>query len=341
MRKSVRYLLHFLLVVFITLVAANLNLIGYGISQLKGQLHIINNTIPVDEALKSKNLNDDQKRKLLLIREIKKFAVDSLALNPSENYTTFYDQHNKPVLWIVTACPPYQLKSYQWRFPVIGYVSYKGFFEKEKGIPNFLKLKKQGYDVDLSPVSAWSTLGFFKDPVLSNFLKRDDGRIAELIIHELTHGTIYNASSVDYNENLATFIGEQGAVRFLQFKFGYDSKQLSDYMHYKTDEERYAEYMAKGSVRLDSLYKSFTDDMTVRIKDSLKKSVITSIMQQLDTIQFYNRARYYFDFNKMPLPNNTDFMINNTYRGMQRGFENKLNGLHGDLRKFIAVQKNS
>jgi predicted aminopeptidase len=321
------------------LTITNIKLIGYGISQLQGQLRIINGTISVSEALQSQELNAQQKEKLKLIEEIKKFTVDSLGLKPTNNYTTFYNQHNKPILYVITACKPFELTSYYWTFPLIGAVTYKGFFEKEKAQPDLEKLKKAGYDADLSPVSAWSTLGFFKDPVLSNFLKRDEGKLAELIIHELTHFTIYNKSSVEYNENLATFIGEQGAIQFITSKYGQQSLQLKNYLNYKADEELYSDHMVNGATRLDSLYKSFKPNDSIGFKIKCKKELIADIMQSLNKLPFNDKKRYFFDSTKTPLPNNTDFMVNATYRSMQGYFTGKMIAMHVDLKRFIFLFK--
>lgn len=339
MNDTRKYLKHFLFTILIILIITNIELIGYGISQLQGQLKIINGTISVHDALQSRELSKQQKQRILLIEEIKKFTVDSLGLNPTDNYNTFYNQHNKPVLFVITACQPFALRSYFWSFPVIGAVSYKGFFEKEKAQPELDKLKKAGYDVDLSPVSAWSTLGYFNDPILSNFLKRDEGKLAELIIHELTHFTIYNKSSVEYNENLATFIGEQGAIQFLTSKYGAQSIQLKNYLNYKADEELYSDHMVEGANRLDSLYKSFASKDDVNIKTKLKVQLIADIMQSLNTLPFNDKKRYYFDSIKTPLPNNTDFMVNATYRSMQGYFTGKMKAMNVDLKRFIFLFK--
>ena len=339
MNDTKKFLRHFLLIIFTILIFTKIELISYGVSQLRGQLKIINGTIPVEEALKSNEFNEKQKQKLLLIAEIKKFTVCALGFNPTNNYNTFYNQHNQPILFIITACNPFELKSYYWNFPVIGAVSYKGFFEKEKATPDIIKLRKAGYDVDLSPVSAWSTLGYFKDPVLSNFLKRDEGKLAELIIHELTHFTIYNKSSVEYNENLATFVGEQGAVQFLTARYGEQSAQLNNYLNQKADEELYSDHMLNGATRLDSLYKSFDLKESVSQKEKLKKQLIADIINSLNALPFKDKKRFYFDSTKTPLPNNTDFMINATYRSMQDYFAGKKKVMNVDLKRFIFLLK--
>ncbi|MBA3901938.1 MAG: aminopeptidase, partial [Bacteroidetes bacterium] len=208
----------------------NFSLVGYGFSQLKGQLAILLNTQPIEEVLADPAFPDSLKTKLILIQEIRAFAVDSIGINPSENYTTFYDQKGKDILWVLTACEPYELKAYEWTFPLLGAVQYKGFFDLEKGKKEEEKILNSGLDGGLGRVGAWSTLGFFKDPVLSNMLAYEDGNLANLIIHELTHGTLFVKGDVEFNENLANFIGDQGAIRFLKQRYGEESAELKEYL---------------------------------------------------------------------------------------------------------------
>ncbi|MEP7170043.1 MAG: aminopeptidase [Bacteroidota bacterium] len=115
--KTFRKILKLLLILLIILLIWNGKLISYGIDQLKGQLRIVMRAKPIEEVLKNPKLRPDHKRKLLLIGEIKKFAVDSLGLKETDNYTTFYNQYDKPVLWVLTASEPFALKAYQWYFP--------------------------------------------------------------------------------------------------------------------------------------------------------------------------------------------------------------------------------
>jgi predicted aminopeptidase len=339
--KKLRSILKWLL--FLLLIAAlwNYKLIYYGIGQLRGQLHIVMNAKPIDQILTSANLSADNKRKLLLIAEIKQFAIDSIGLKKSENYTTFYDQENKPALWVLTACEPFSLKAYQWYFPLLGNVSYKGFFIKDNGEKEMLELKKKGYDTDLSPTGGWSTLGWFKDPVMSNFLKRPDAIIAETIIHELTHATVYLKSSVDYNENLATFVGEKGAEKFLAYKYGSLSKELDNYGHYKSDEELYGKLLIKGSGMLDSLYRSFeTKNIPGNQKIFLKYKLISQILLEINNTSFYKKEYYHFDFTKDTLPNNTYFMETLRYRKKQDDFEKMFQLKCGsNLKTFISLIK--
>lgn len=309
MKKAFRYLFYLLLFALSCIVIwaiFNWSLVSYGLGQLQGQLQIVRKARPLEEVLLDKDFPDSLKAKIRFVDVIAHFASDSLGLKRSENYTTLYDQRNKPLLWVITASEKYKFKAYQWHFPVLGNVSYKGFFDYEKGAIEDSLLQIDGYDTDYGEVSAWSTLGWFKDPILSNMLRRSDGQLAELIIHEMTHATVYLKSNVDLNENLASMIGEEGAVRFLTSHFGKESKQLEDYLFRKADYDLFSKQMLLARDQLDSLYKTF-GNLPVNQKEKLKSEMIVKIVSSLDTVSFHNKKRYSSLF-EMRKPNNAYFM---------------------------------
>lgn len=341
MKKSIKHVLAFTLLVVLLIALYQYKLVIYGLQQLKGQMHIICNARDVNECLNDATVPDSIKQKLLLIGEIRRYAVDSLGLKDSKNYTTLYDQQSKPVLWVLTACEPFAMKAYEWNFPLLGAVSYKGFFDKEIGLPEEAKLKAIFYDTEYSPVSAWSTLGWFRDPVLSNMLKRKEGQIAELIIHELTHATVYLPSNVDYNENLATFVGEQGAIRFLTYKYGADATQTLNYQHYKADETVFGSYMVNACAHLDSVYQSINTNLSFRDKLKIKYNTITEIVLGINQLTLYNKQRYAFSFPGDHLPNNSWFLSYRRYRVNQNDFDAQLkNKYSGKLEGFIGMLRN-
>lgn len=253
----------------------------YGISQGKGQVNIVWNARPLEEVFNDASISDSVKQKLKLVLEIKQFAIDSLGINTSKNYSAFYDQTNQSKLLTISACEPFSFKAKEWRFPFLGTVSYKGFFDKEKAQKEISKLKQQGYDLDVYVPSGWSTLGWFKDPILSSMLRKNTGDLANLIIHELTHGTLYVKNNVTFNENLASFIGDKGAEQFLVHKFGIHSKAYIDYEQSKTDEKIYNEYILKSTARLDSLYhllgRGNSEEDTRREKKLLIKEIVVGV----------------------------------------------------------------
>jgi predicted aminopeptidase len=313
----------------------------YGLLQLKGQLHIINNTQPITEILSDNTTPDSVKQKLLLINEIKQFAVASLGLKNTDNYTSYYDQQGKPVLWVLTVAPPFKVENYQWDYPFLGKLSYKGFFEKERGIKEKQEFEQKGFDADLSPTGGWSTLGWFKDPVLSNMLKRSEGSLAELIIHELTHATLYIKGNVEFNENLATFIGEKGAEQFLAFKYNNDSTALIKYLHRRHDEKVLGEYILQSMDTLKNLYNSFNaSQLSIKEMYNLKFEKIAGIMQGVSDLPLYNKKRYEWDFTTKTLPDNTYFLSYSNYRKSQTEMESVFkDSAASDLKQFIEYYK--
>ena len=320
-------------------------LVSYGWMQGRGQLRILWNTKPVTDVLSDPAYPDSLKRRLHLIREIKRFTVDSLGLDESGSYESFYDQGSKPILWVITGAEPYRLVAKQWHFPVLGTFSYKGFFEKDRADSTVAELKRDGFDTRIGEVSAWSTLGFLDDPVLSSFLNRSEGQLAELIIHELTHGTLFVKNNLDYNENLADFVGEYGALWFLARKYGRTSVQYRDYLATNVFYERYDGHILRGTRTLDSLYRTFKPGVPVAVKEKLKWQAIAQIVNSADTLtdeRSQTRARSVKKRrpDKLNLPNNAYFMGYLTYRNQQNRFRQEFeNRFRGNFRAYMTYLK--
>lgn len=304
-----------LLLFFTAVILWQGKVILYGIGQLKGQLHIVNNAIEVSTVIENQATPDSIRKKLLFIEDVRRYAMDSLSLKNSDNYTTYYDQQDKPAIWVITACEPFRMKAYEWKFPFLGSLSYKGYFIKEKGYPEVQRLRRAGYDVEYNPAGGWSTLGWFRDPILSRMLRRNEGQLAELIIHELTHATIYISSDVDFNENLATFVGEKGAEKFLRQRYGVSSIQYQQYINELHDEQLFGEFMVKACKELDAFYQQMPDTISLKEKFLMKYRKIADMVQGIDQLDLKHPERYHYNLPKEKLPDNTFFMSYQRYRG--------------------------
>ncbi len=315
------------------------DLVSYGYMQAKGQIQILWNTKPVTEVLQDPTLPDSLKQRLQLIGEIKKFAIDSLGLDSSESYTTFYDQKGKPILWVLTACERFQMKPKEWRFPVIGTFAYKGFFDNARAQAEEKAFIDQGFDTQINEVSAWSTLGFFKDPILSSMLYRGEGSLANLIIHEMTHGTLFVKDNLELNENLASFVGDYGAIRFLTAKYGKDSPQLEKYEFRKQYNDALSQHIVRGAHQLDSLYQNFPPSLTTAQKDTLKMASIKHIVISSDTLLGGVIGKKY-PWRSKKLPNNAFFIGYLTYHSQQNQFQKEFQTqFKGDFRKYLSHLK--
>lgn len=317
-------------------IVAQWDLVTYGIRQASGQLHIIWNAKPVEEFLNDPAFPDSLKAKVHLVARVRRFAIDSLGLKDTRNYRTLYDQKGEEVMWVVMASEPFRLKAKEWDFPVIGSVPYKGFFDREEAINLRDELVREGWDVNIRNPGGWSTLGWFTDPILSEMLERSEGDLANLIIHEMSHATIFVKDSIDFNENLATFIGDRGAERFLLSAYGAHSDEYVTYMNEDRDYILFTDHMLRGAVMLDSLYQTFDANDPVEKKSALKREAIERIVQDLDTLSLSSDAPKPSQRFAERLPNNAYFLNFIRYQSKQDIFQEELEKqFGGDLRAYI------
>ncbi|HEX9957495.1 MAG TPA: aminopeptidase [Fibrella sp.] len=333
-----------LLLILLALGVWQRELVSYGYMQAKGQLNIMFNTRPVTELLADPTYPDSLKGKIRLIQEIKQFAQDSLGLDPSENFTTYHDQQGKPLMWVLVGSDRYALKPVDYEIPLLGTFSYKGFFDRKRLLSADSSLQRAGYDTRINEVAAYSTLGFFRDPILSSMLKRTEGSLAELIIHELTHGTLFIKDALEYNENLADFVGEYGADRFMAQKYGRESVPYRNYLATKAFYDRFDEHILRGTKQLDSVYSVFKPSTPVPVKETMKWKTIETIMTTSDTLtdDRVNHSGKRRVWMKTDLPNNAYFVGFLTYRKQQNRFKNEfVTQFDGDFARYLTHLKNT
>lgn len=303
--------------------------------QSYGQIFILMNTETFEEYASENQLTEKQKQGLALINEIKKYSVDKLNYTPTKNFTTIYDQNDAPILWVITASEKYRIEPYYWKFPVVGKVSYKGFFDKQKAIVAKNKLVCEGYDVDLRSVSAWSTLGWFSDPVLSSMLNRSKGHLCNLIFHELFHATFYAKSSVDFNENLASFIAHKATQQFLEN----DTIELKKYLESYDDHKIIDVHISgkvKGVIRFYDSISEFNESQ----KNLLKLQNLTIISLSFNGLKLADPKRIKPIQNNILEFKNAWFVDFGQYNSMQDSLEGVFNKIYqADLTKMVQSLK--
>ncbi|MCK6618214.1 MAG: aminopeptidase [Cyclobacteriaceae bacterium] len=327
------------LIAAVALFIAYYELIGYGVRQGIGQLNIVWKARPISEVLADDQFPDSLKQKLRLVQAVRQFAIDSLGLKDTKNYSTLYDQKGEEILWVVTACEPFRLVEKQWEFPVLGAVPYKGFFNKELALKEKAKLEEAGWDVNIRNPGGWSTLGWFTDPILSKMLERNEGDLASLIIHEMVHATIFVKDSVDFNENLASFIGDRGAEQFLIHHFGNNSKEYQRFLSEDREFRAYADHMLRGCDYLDSVYRAIAN-YPLNEKIEAKHSAIAHIINTSDSLAFTTFSRPTVLYGSK-LPNNAYFMSFKRYQARQDIFWTEWkNTFRGNLKQYILHLSN-
>lgn len=334
--KKISYIFLLLIISFL---AINYELIVYGISQGIGQLEIVRNAKPNAEVLIDPTFPDSLKTNLRLVDDIKKYAFDSLGINYSDNYSKVYDQKGKELMFVVTGCQPFKLEPKEWKFPLIGTFSYKGFFDEEKAKRLEKELADEGLDANVRTAGGWSTLGWFQDPILSNMLADDEADFTELIIHELTHGTLFVKDSVRFNENLATFIGVKGTERYLTQKYGKGNEILKVYREKWENRIKLSDHILNGALYLDEIYNTMDEGLPIEEKQKIKQSSINNILNAIDTLDLKNKERYIAYYRKLK-PNNTFFMSYLRYKGDYALLEEVLLvNYQGDIKKMLEDYK--
>jgi predicted aminopeptidase len=228
----------------------------YLVKQAEGQLHILLTQRPLEDVLADPDVPASRKEKIRLVRDVKEFGEREIGLSVSSNYTRFYDTGGRPVSWLVSASAKHRFENHTWWFPVVGTVPYKGFFRRADAVAEARALEADGYDVQLTPVAAYSTLGYFADPVLSTMAEYPDEELAALILHELTHGTVYLAGDTNFNEKLASFVGWQGALEFARRRHGIESEAYARTVEALAREEERARRSRELFEKLDQFYRS-------------------------------------------------------------------------------------
>jgi predicted aminopeptidase len=203
----------------------------------------------VDEA-------DKNRRFVEQVQDIRRYAKEELGLNLGRNYTRYVKIDRDYLAAVVSACAADSFTRHEWKYPVVGAMPYKGFFKVEDARRERAKLEKKGLDVWIRGVDAFSTLGWFRDPLYSYMRDYPPNRLADLIIHESLHATVFIKGQSQFNEELAEFVGSEGARMYTESRYGADSAEYRDMLADEADNKRYVIFIQELIRELNELYES-------------------------------------------------------------------------------------
>jgi len=201
-----------------TLSLAAIALIGasaggcYILESAQGQLELMSKREPIARVIDRPATPPAVRSQLKAVSAIREFASRELRLPDNGSYRSYADVGRPYVVWNVVAAPEFSVDAKQWCFPVVGCVAYRGYFVERRARSFAAKLRRQGFEVSVGGVAAYSTLGHFNDPILNTMMGWNDVELAAIIFHELTHQMIYVANDAEFNEALATTMEEEYGV---------------------------------------------------------------------------------------------------------------------------------
>jgi predicted aminopeptidase len=190
--------------------------IGFYAQAMRGQYQIFAHQKLIDKLIADPQTPPKLREQLQLVTQLRAFAKDELKLPVDGHYRKYVDVHRPYVVWNVQAAPQFSLQPRTWWYPLVGSLEYRGYFSEQGARHYAARYAKKGDDVYVDGVEAYSTLGWFKDPVLNTFIDRSEPELAEVLFHELGHQRVFARGDTDFNEAYATTVGQEGARRWLR-----------------------------------------------------------------------------------------------------------------------------
>ena len=248
----------------------------YYIQAAQGQWELTRKREPIDQILTRADTTPELAARLRLVQEARQFAIDELALPDNDTYRTYADLEREFVLWNVFAAPEFSLEPETWCFPVVGCVSYRGYFDKAGAEREARRLREKGLDVAIGGVAAYSTLGKLKDPVLNTMMSWDDTQLIAVLFHELAHQVLYVKGDSGFNESFATAVEEAGVRRWLEAR-GMDD----EFAAYEARREFRQSLMDRVAIARDELEQIYAQDVDDLEKRRRKTARLKSLQQEI------------------------------------------------------------
>ncbi|HPE87941.1 MAG TPA: aminopeptidase [Spirochaetia bacterium] len=249
------------------------------------------------------------------VERVRRFAVERVGLSPTKNYTRYVALDRGYVADVVSACAADSFERYRWRYPVLGELPYKGFYDKADATREAKRLKEAGLDVIVRQVDAFSSLGYFKDPLYSFMASSDEDELAEMVIHESAHATLFVKGADQFNEGFATFVGRRGAELYLEERYGPGSPQAATRRDRIADGRAFVGFIRGTAALLEEAYADASVGRDARLERKAaiiaeRAALFAAERERLFTGEAYRR----FDMST----------INNAYIDLYRLYEDDL-----------------
>ncbi|MDQ3186810.1 MAG: aminopeptidase [Pseudomonadota bacterium] len=319
--------------VLVALLSGCANL-GYYAQAVDGHMDIRHRTQPISTIIADPNASPALKDALTVVVKLREFASHKLKLPDNQSFTTYADLGRPYAVWNVSATPELSMELKKWCFVAIGCVSYRGFFSKIEAERFAKGLKAKGYDVTVGGVRAYSTLGWFKDPILNTFLGYSETELAQLIFHELAHQVVYVRDDSTFNESFATAVELEGVGRWLDSN-GTDEQRAA----FDASQQKKAAstgIMLNHRKRLEDL---FASDASNAEKRKAKALILAELREKLSALEVTEARVSTYERWWAQRLNNAYLASISTYTHLVPAFQALLAQQKGNIEQFYEAVK--
>jgi len=300
-----------------------------------GQFRLLNSSIPIKEALKKNALTPVQQTKLRLVARIKDFGENELGLRRTQNYETVYLNSPQRPIYTVSASPKDRFSRKTWWFPIVGDMPYLGFFDLDRAKEERDRLISENLDVSIGIADAYSTLGWFQDPVTLNLIEGSTPALVETILHEMTHTTIYLKGQGPFNEGLAVLVGKVGALLFFEQVFGQSHPFTRQTKASIEDERLFSGFLASFMDELELLYGSSLSYGEILAR---REQVFARSLETFKHLKKVFKTDRFACFGQRPL-NNAYILAVGLYHRHYNLFEAVLEKKGGSIRDMLSFSE--
>ncbi len=323
------------------------NTLSFYAQAIRGQYQIFAHEKPIRKLIEDPKTPQTLKSRFELVQQLRGFAQTNLHLPVDGHYRKYADLHRPYVLWNVEAAPEFSMEPKTWWYPLVGSLEYRGYFFKPLATNYAGYLRRKGYDVTVGGVEAYSTLGWFKDPLLNTFLLNPDPDLAETIFHELAHQRVFARGDTDFNEAFATTVGQEGARRWL--KATGDTAALENYLAHIRRNDEFVHLVLRTRRQLETVFGDRrteegkvkrTDARRQVPRDELRKEkerVYSEFKQQFAALKARWGTDTELDYWSTHPINNAHLNAVAAYYDLVPAFERLLAVHSGDLEKFYTA----
>jgi predicted aminopeptidase len=299
-----------------------------------GQYEILAHQTPIDGLIANPATDPKLKAQLELVQRLREFAAKELKLWPDGSYLKYVDLHRPFVVWNVTVAPQLSLEPKTWWFPIVGSVCYTGYFSEAGARRCAAIWNKRGWDTYIGEVPAYSTLGWFRDPLLNTFVFESEADLADTIFHELTHRRLFVAGDTDFNEAFATMVAEEGVRRW--FAASANARAYQSYREELRREHDFLNLVLATRHELENVYEDAR--LTEAAKLQRKAEIITQMRASYAKLKesWGVSKSGYDDWFSEPI-NNAKLNIVAAYFDLVPAFQAVLSAKGGDMEKFYQA----